>query len=168
MSIQTQNVSDSAALQDLVIGTREIGLTKIEQKLNRSLTAIEQKWRSLREGSVVSMCARERTCVQWNIHPSVKHTWPACNSWNCADLFCYANDALMSPDMFPCYEADIFWPLSLNSDQYCEPSMFHYQGLLIHWWPKRNISQCNFSGEQPCYCAEAQPDESMAAFEAHY
>lgn len=40
--IQTRNLSDSAALQDLVISTRESGLTKIEQKLNRSWTATEE------------------------------------------------------------------------------------------------------------------------------
>lgn len=64
-----------------------------------------------------------------HIHPGMKDAWEYLVSFNFKSVH---KEALTSLGVFPCYQPDIFSSSPLNSDQYCEHSMSHYQELLIH------------------------------------
>lgn len=113
-------------------------LTEIKQKPNASWTATKEKWRSMQDGSIQRM--RGYTAIPaWRTRGSI---------WSVLTLKMYMTISVRKGSINErwCVSLLSTWYLFTippNSDQYREHSMSHYQELLICWWPRRNISQCN-------------------------
>lgn len=103
--------------------------TSITEQLDGDQTETERELDG-NKGGVKVRAGRFHPADAWlHNHPGMKDAWECLVSFNFKSVH---KEALTSLSVFPCYQADIFPPLPLNSDRYCEHSMSHYQELLIH------------------------------------